>query len=195
MCRAGNKKWKHYIANLGTKQFIDELQTSDKNRTLMDSVNKGFGVYKCRGTWVCAEIAIHLAMWISPRFATEVVKLLANMGQNQLLESGGSNLLEGMLEDVEEEGSRVRTTAGILYAVTAPCYAAVKMGHWKGDLKSLKKRYKTYLTSDMQMATRFVENAAETEASMLNAFAQFRIDGEVFEKARWCDYVNFIYTS
>jgi KilA domain-containing protein len=188
MCRLGKKHWKNYHANQTTKNFLDELRSCNEagKRALIE-----LGAGK-RSTWVCPEIAIHLALWISPRFAVEVVKILANLGNQQLAHTGKSDIMETMLNAIADEGLRPRQSHGIIYAVTSPYYAAVKLGYWTEDLKSLIKRYKTLLTSELQVITRFVDNAPLAEREMHSAFAHRKIDGEVFEKRGWEAYVSYI---
>lgn len=128
--------------------------------------------------------AIHLAMWLSPRFSVEVTRILAR--------SGGSGLYEDTLDKVETEGRRIDRTEGFIYAVTAPRYDAVKLGWWGSDLKSLKKRYKTCFTADMQIVTRLVADVRTVEAKMLKTFTKSRVDGEVFVEEGWAEYIEFI---
>jgi hypothetical protein len=72
MCIAAGKQWGHYREAANTRRFLTEL-ASDIGIPISDLVQsiKG-GKPALQGTWVHPQVAIHLAQWLSPRFAVMV---------------------------------------------------------------------------------------------------------------------------
>jgi hypothetical protein len=73
LCQAANREWAHYASNKQTKDFLAEL-ASDIGipmSSLVQSVRGGSGP---QGTWVHPQVAIHLAQWLSAKFAVRVSK-------------------------------------------------------------------------------------------------------------------------
>lgn len=72
MCKTAGKLWGHYRETLATKAFLDEL-SSDIGIPISELVQsiKG-GDPALQGTWVHPQVAIHLAQWLSPKFAVLV---------------------------------------------------------------------------------------------------------------------------
>lgn len=74
MCKAAGKKISHYLGGGGTQDFLAEL-SSDAGipaSELAQSI-KG-GEPHLQGTWVHPQVAVNLAMWLSPKFAVLVSK-------------------------------------------------------------------------------------------------------------------------
>jgi hypothetical protein len=71
MCKAGKMKWTHYYRTKTAKLFIKELKSELLISNSLIQSNRS-GKYENRGTWVHPRIAIHLAQWISSKFAVEV---------------------------------------------------------------------------------------------------------------------------
>jgi KilA-N domain len=71
MCQAVGKKINHYLENRTTKDFIEELSsdTGIPAPELIQIVSGGSGL---QGTWVHPDVAIHLGVWCSPKFAVQV---------------------------------------------------------------------------------------------------------------------------
>jgi hypothetical protein len=73
LCDAGGKKWSNFIELDGTKAFIAELEVgSDASQPTIDQILDGPN--HLRGTWVCKELAVKLATWISPTFEVQVMR-------------------------------------------------------------------------------------------------------------------------
>lgn len=74
MCKASGKQIGHYLENSTTKDFLSEL-SSDIGIPISGLVQviKG-GEPHLQGTWVHPQVAIHLAQWLSPKFAVLVSK-------------------------------------------------------------------------------------------------------------------------
>jgi hypothetical protein len=72
MCKAANKMWADYRRLRTTEEFLAELE-SDMGIPISELIQslKG-GNPELQGTWVHPQVAIHLAQWLSPRFAVMV---------------------------------------------------------------------------------------------------------------------------
>ena len=70
MCKAHNKRFDNYKKHEGYKPYVEALSNSLKLSEL-DLVQSRRG--KTGSIWVHPRIAIHLAMWLSPEFAVEVI--------------------------------------------------------------------------------------------------------------------------
>lgn len=72
MCRAAGKQWGHYKSLGGTDAFLAELsaEIGIPISELVQSVKGGDPALQ--GTWVHPDVAIHLAQWLSPKFAVRV---------------------------------------------------------------------------------------------------------------------------
>ena len=81
--------------------------------------------------------------------------------------------------------SLIKDPAGLVYAVTSPAVDLVKVGHWRGDIPSLKSRYRVYYTRDMQMVYAQVQDCASVEDSLLSQFHAMSLGGELFKKGIW----------
>jgi hypothetical protein len=90
----------------------------------------------------------------------------------------------------ENDGKDV--SGGLVYAVTAPHYNAVKLGKWTGDVNSLFKRYRTLLTSSMEVHYIFVHDPGSVERDLLREFLQYNIEGEVFSKEHLGEYTQWL---
>ena len=77
MCKAAGKLFGHYYENRRTKEFLVALE-ADIGIPISELVQqvKG-GVPELQGTWVHPYVAINLAMWLSPEFAVQVSKWVA----------------------------------------------------------------------------------------------------------------------
>ncbi len=73
MCKAAGKLFGHYRENAVSRDFLDELATDIgiPISGLIQSVKGGAGA---QGTWVHPHVALHLAQWLSPKFAVQVTK-------------------------------------------------------------------------------------------------------------------------
>ncbi len=72
LCKAAGKEWAHYASNKNTKEFLDELAT-DLGITISVLVQSSKGGV-IQGTWVHPQVSIHLAQWLSAKFAVQVTK-------------------------------------------------------------------------------------------------------------------------
>lgn len=74
MCKAAGKLFGHYRENGSTNDFLSEL-SADIGIPISDLIQavKG-GDPAMQGTWVHPNVALHLAQWLSPKFAVQVTK-------------------------------------------------------------------------------------------------------------------------
>ena len=72
MCRASGRLMGDYLRLVSTKAFLNEL-TADMGIPISELIQviKG-GQPHLQGTWVHPQVAIHLAQWLSPKFAVLV---------------------------------------------------------------------------------------------------------------------------
>lgn len=73
LCTAAGKEWGHYASNKNTKEFLFEL-SSDLGIPMSDLIQSVKGGSGPQGTWVHPQVSLHLAQWLSPKFAVQVSK-------------------------------------------------------------------------------------------------------------------------
>jgi hypothetical protein len=72
MCKAVGREWSNYFKSPATREFLDELgSVLPVGRTGLTHSVQG-GTPALQGTWVHPQVAIHLAQWLSPKFAVQV---------------------------------------------------------------------------------------------------------------------------
>jgi len=72
MCKAAGKLWNNYWRNDATQAFLEELSAVTRIRVTELIQQVRGGTPELQGTWVHHKVAIHLAQWLSPRFAVQV---------------------------------------------------------------------------------------------------------------------------
>lgn len=74
MCKAAGKVWYEYTRAATTEPFLQALSadTGISRDALIQSIRGGLP--DMQGTWVHPQVAIHLAQWLSPKFAVLVTK-------------------------------------------------------------------------------------------------------------------------
>ena len=78
LCDACGKLLGNYLRNTQTKEFLKELERSMRIRIDLLIQKITTGPNNLRGTWVHPDVAIHLAQWLSPKFAVQVSNGLEN---------------------------------------------------------------------------------------------------------------------
>ena len=81
-----------------------------------------------------------------------------------------------------------RGPAGVVYLVTSPCLNAVKLGFWRSDLHSLRRRYATVYGPDLTIETKHVGDCRKIETFVHLRFREQRLGGELFDKAFLQEY-------
>lgn len=76
LCRDEGKRMNHYLHNQETKDYLAELSRSAGIPANLLVVKRNTGVNNERGTWVHPKVAIHLAQWLSPKFAVFVTNIM-----------------------------------------------------------------------------------------------------------------------
>jgi hypothetical protein len=69
MCRAGGRRWNHYVTNDRTNEYLQALSGSAGIPADLLMTSIGTGPNHLRGTWIHPRLAVDLARWISPQFA------------------------------------------------------------------------------------------------------------------------------
>jgi hypothetical protein len=69
MCRAGGRRWNHYVTNDRTAEYLQALSGSAGIPADLLVASIGNGPNHLRGTWIHPRLAVDLARWISPAFA------------------------------------------------------------------------------------------------------------------------------
>jgi hypothetical protein len=69
MCKAGGKRWNHYVTNDRTAEYLQALSGSTGIPADLLVTTIGGGPNHLRGTWIHPRLAVDLARWISPAFA------------------------------------------------------------------------------------------------------------------------------
>ena len=77
MCKAAGKLYADYYRLSSTKSFLNELST-DMGIPISALIQtlKGGNNQNSQGTWVHPRVAIHLAQWLSSKFAVRVTSLI-----------------------------------------------------------------------------------------------------------------------
>lgn len=78
--------------------------------------------------------------------------------------------------------------AGMLYLVTSPCLQAVKIGYWRSNLQSLKRRYATVYGPNLHLETKLVSDCRSLETFVHLRFGQQRLGNELFDKSYLHEY-------
>lgn len=69
MCKAGGRRWNHYVTNDRTTEYLQALSGSAGIPADLLATSIGTGPNHLRGTWIHPRLAVDLARWISPQFA------------------------------------------------------------------------------------------------------------------------------
>lgn len=69
ICRAGGRRWNHYVTNDRTAEYLQALSGSAGIPADLLVASIGTGPNHLRGTWIHPRLAVDLARWISPQFA------------------------------------------------------------------------------------------------------------------------------
>ena len=90
----------------------------------------------------------------------------------------------------EMTAARPRISHGVVYVITSPLLAAVKIGRWSGSLEALASRYKTTMGPEVEMHVCKASNCHKAEQLLLQQFADQNISGELFSKDSMQDYIK-----
>lgn len=87
MCAAGGKRLNNYLRNSVTRGFIGALAAETRIRATELVIVRQGGTPDQQGTWVHPKVALHLAQWISPTFAVQVVNWVYDWMNNRAAET------------------------------------------------------------------------------------------------------------
>jgi len=79
-----------------------------------------------------------------------------------------------------------------VYTVYSDLLNAIKIGFWRNDITSLKKRYSTYYGTDIDIFAINVGDCRSVEKQCKERFKKYNICGELFEKEYYDKYKNFL---
>ena len=88
-----------------------------------------------------------------------------------------------------------RGPAGVVYLVTSPCLNAVKIGFWRSDLLSLRRRYATVYGPDLRLETKHVGDCRAIESFVHLRFEEQCLGRELFDKNYLEEYSACIKTA
>lgn len=101
MCRAAGKRWSDYWRLPAAKEFVTELSAVVHIHTTdLVQTNTG-GEPRLQGTWVHPDIAIHLAQWLSARFAVQVAQWVREWLSGGRTRSNGSYHLRRYTSNIQ----------------------------------------------------------------------------------------------
>jgi hypothetical protein len=87
LCKAGNRKFNHWISLDSTKDIITELESETGiPASQLVEIKKGNSSNFEQGSWIHPDLAIQLAQWISAKFALQVSKWVRSLFSNSKVE-------------------------------------------------------------------------------------------------------------
>lgn len=87
LCKAVGRQWNHYWDSAGNQAFIAAL-SSDLQMPAQMLIHSS----RVTGTWVHPQVAMHLAQWLSPKFAVQVTKWVVEWMQGGLTPSASTRM-------------------------------------------------------------------------------------------------------
>jgi hypothetical protein len=196
MCKVGDKRFAKYNENNQTKEFLEALADDakiDVNK-LTQSIMTGPNENRC--TWVHPRVAIHLAQWVSAKFAVKVsawivewYKLSAENYNKFLheisnLEPSESNQLEKKIQDELAEKYdaevEVKTEVGFIDLVTNDYVIEIKdAAKWKHALGQILC-YAEFYPNHKKKIILFGEVNFDIDLAK-NICSKFDVDVEIYE--------------
>ncbi len=209
LCKAGGKKFSHWICLDSTKELIKQLEknilvsdtgipaslTSIKNdvdniknlnTNLIDS-KKGKSLNFEQGTWIHPDLAIQLAQWISPQFALQVsswIRTLFLFGKvevNLKLKEQESKIK--LLEDIviKKQKRNNYPDKNVIYLITNELNIKKRI-YIIGKAVNLKDRLSTYNKSSEHQVIYYKSCKTEEQMELVEKMVLNKLD-EFREKA------------
>jgi len=159
LCKAGGKKFSHWINLESTKELICVF-ASDAGipASLLIDIKKGNSINFEQGTWIHSDLAIQLAQWISPKFALQVshwirklftegkveVNLKILKEQENIIKDRDKRIkvLENMILK-RQTRNKYDESVNVVYIITNE-YTKSKRTYTIGKAKNLVERLSTY---------------------------------------------------
>lgn len=85
-----------------------------------------------------------------------------------------------------------KDTSGTIYLATVSCLDAVKIGYTTACYSTLHARYKMVYGDDVEIHHKIVDNAQRVEKVFHNAFKQYNMSGELFNKKGYSLYLEYL---
>ncbi len=158
LCKAGNKKFSHWISLDTTKQLINKLESNTGiNSSQLVDIKKGNTDDFNQGSWIHPDLAIQLAQWLSPEFALQVskwirilfsdskvdvsLKILKNKEKELILKNKKIKLLENL--HIKKQKRNEYPENYVIYIVTTKDNKNNRI-YIVGKAKNLTTRLSTY---------------------------------------------------
>jgi len=180
LCKAGGKKFSHWISLDTTKELIKILDTdagitASARDTLVD-INKGGNNKNEQSTWIHPDLAIQLAQWISPTFALQVSKWIRT-----LFTDGKVEVTKKLLDNIKEKDNKIKllqdTYVKKQRRTDYPCNNVIyiltteegkhKRNYIIGKAKNLKNRLSTYNKTSEHEVVYYKECKNEEDMNMI----------------------------
>lgn len=94
LCKSAGVDWKEYFKLQETQEFLEELSKTVEKP--IDHVKKG--ILENRGIWVHKQVAINLAMWISPEFEARCMDVVKRYYAGTIKEGESQEVAETAAE-------------------------------------------------------------------------------------------------
>ena len=137
MCKAGGKEWSNWWQLLSTQELLEALAASTGiPRTELAQSIRG-GIPHRQGTWIHPQVAIALAMWISPAFAAWCLGVLHRVVESApAIPEGDLARVKGRVEG-NKTLAKVALECGVLPAIAHDQRTLAISGrrtkHWKRE--------------------------------------------------------------
>jgi len=195
LCRAGNKRFNHWISLDTTKEFIDVLSTDTGiTASQLVDIKKGNSSHFTQGSWIHPDLATNLAQWISPLFGVRVsrwVREIILTGSTNVQPRTNEELLKLQMELQENQEKLKKLESNhkkLLHKreyhkfQTGSCFYILQADpeHYKiGVSDNLNDRLKTYRTSIPNMKVLYIMYSSKApllEQCLLSRYQDYRVE-------------------
>jgi hypothetical protein len=144
LCEAGGKRIGHWLANESSRELINEILKKTQG-----------GIPKEQGTWVHRDLAIHIAMWVSPKFG-----LLVNEWHNKRETTMPTRINIG---DILTSNSFVKELLDATDSVNVPISAQEIIEHLLGNNENAIKIYNMFGHKNFNKCWIYISDAMKLE--------------------------------
>jgi hypothetical protein len=125
LCRLGGKLWANYFQNDKTTAFLEALNSDIGPITELVSTKRG-GAGQV--TWVHPQVAINLAMWVSPAFGVAVTRLVLRYASGQVTTAESQAVAARIVQRFTPQTSALHIESGDLQGLGEPGVYIIKFG-------------------------------------------------------------------
>jgi hypothetical protein len=155
LCEAGGKRIGHWLANESSRELINEISSVVGIPTTELLKKTQGGIPKEQGTWVHRDLAIHIAMWVSPKFG-----LLVNEWHNKRETTGSTRINIG---DILTSNSFVKELLDATDSVNVPISAQEIIEHLLGNNENAIKIYNMFGHKNFNKCWIYISDAMKLE--------------------------------